>query len=86
MHTALKSLASFRRGDEGGGVGTLILIYISRFGAFLEFQNFECHFLVGGGGQKINMFGYDEIMVIFGAFWGVISIHLGFFLRSRYRF
>ena len=52
----------------------------------MEFQNFKFHFLVGGGGQKINMFGYDEIMVIFGAFWGVISIHLGFFLRSRYRF
>ena len=40
--------------------GTLILSYISRFCPSLEIQNFELHFLLGGGGQeirKINMFG-----------------------------
>ena len=41
--------------------GTLILSYISRFCPFLEIQNFELHFLLGGGGgqeiRKIIMFG-----------------------------
>ena len=73
----------------GGRGCTLILFYISRFGPFLEFQNFEFHFYGGGGGvgeggvRKINMFGFDEIMIIFGAFWGVISIHLGFFRKVK---
>ena len=65
-----------------GGVGTLILSYISRFGPFLEVQNFELHFLEGGMGREgqINKYvwGYDEI--IFFTFWGDISINLGFFM------
>ena len=37
---------------EGGGGGTLILSYISRFGPLLEVQNFEFHFyFLGGGGE-----------------------------------
>ena len=43
----------------------MILSYISRFGPFLEVQNFELHFLEGGGGREgqINKYvwGYDEI-------------------------
>ena len=35
----------------GGRGCTLILFYISRFGPFLEFQNFEFHFYGGGGGR-----------------------------------
>ena len=59
LHTALKHWSAFWR--EGGGCGTLILSYISRFCPFLVVQNFELHFLLGGGGgqeiRKINMFG-----------------------------
>ena len=66
--------------------GTLILSYISRFCPFLEIQNFELHFLLGGGGggwqeiRKINMFGdMMKLRFIFCTFWGVISINLGLF-------
>ena len=65
--------------------GTLILSYISRFCPFLEIQNFELHFLLGGGGgaedQKNKyVWRYDEIMIsFFFTFLGVISIHLGLF-------
>ena len=49
----------------------------------MEIQNFELHFLLGGGGQeirKINVWRYDEIMIyFFFTFWGVISINLGLF-------
>ena len=64
--------------------GTLILSYISRFCPFLEIQNFELHFFVGGGGgagdQKNKyVWRYDEIIIHFFTFWGVISINLGLF-------
>ena len=66
----------------GGGCGTLILSYISRFCQFLEIQNFELHFCWGGGAQEIrkikNVWRYDGIMIFF-TFWGVISINLGLF-------
>ena len=53
--------------------GTLILSYISRFCPFLEIQNFELHFLLGGrgggwgaGDQKNKyVWRYDEIMIYF---------------------
>ena len=50
--------------------GTLILSYISRFCPFLEIQNFELHFLLGGGGvagdQKNKyVWRYDEITIYF---------------------
>ena len=48
LHTALKHWSAVWR--EGGGSGTLILSYISRFCPFLEIQKFELHFLLGGGG------------------------------------
>ena len=73
-------------GGGGGGGGTLILSYISRFCPFFEIQNFELHFLLGGGGgwgagDKKNKYvwRYDEIMIYFFTFWGVISINLGLF-------
>ena len=58
---------------------TLILSYISRFCPFLEIQNFELHFLLGGGGagdQKnkyvwISIWGFLRSMFRFGkCFWG----------------
>ena len=62
-------------------MGTLILSYISRFGPFLEVQNFELHFLEGGMGREgqINKYvwGYDEII-----FFYVLGSHFyqfGFF-------
>ena len=59
LHTALKHW-SYLCGEGWGG--TLILSYISRFGPFLEVQNFNYIFLEEGGGwvgkvRKINMFG-----------------------------
>ena len=65
----------------GGGGGTLILSYISRFCPFLEIQNFELHFLLGGGGDQKNKYvwRYDEIMIYFLYVLGVISINLGLF-------
>ena len=49
----------------------------------MEIQNFELHFLWGGGGQeirKINMFGdMMKIMIHFLYVLGVISINLGLF-------
>ena len=68
----------------GGGCGTLILSYIIRFCPFLEIQNFELHFVLGGGGwagdQKNKyVWRYDEIMIYFFTFWGVIFINLGLF-------
>ena len=47
LHTALKHWSAFWREGGGGGCGTLILSYISRFCPFLEIQNFELHFLLG---------------------------------------
>ena len=68
LHTALEHWSAFWR-EGGGGGGTLILSYISRFGPFLEIQNFELHFLLGGGGagdQKNKyVWRYDEIMIYF---------------------
>ena len=58
---------------------------ISRFCPFLEIQNFELHFLLGGGGggagdQKNKyVWRYDEIMIYFIYVLGVISINLGLF-------
>ena len=46
--------------------GRLILSYKSRFCPFLEIQNFELHFLWGGGaGDQKNKYvwRYDEIMI-----------------------
>ena len=61
LHTALKHWPAFW-GE--GWVGTLILSYISRFSPFLKVQNFELHFLEGGGGRdgQINkcVWEYDE--------------------------
>ena len=69
--------------------GTLILSYISRFCPFLEIQNFELHFLFGGGGagdQKNEyVWRYDEIMICFLRFGGSFLSILGF-LRSMFRF
>ena len=49
----------------------------------MEIQNFELHFLlgVGGAGDQKNKYvwRYDEIMIYFFTFWGVISINLGLF-------
>ena len=72
--------------------GTLILLYISRFCPFLEIQNFELHFLLGGGGgagdQKNKyVWRYDEIMIYFCTFWGGGSfLSIWGFLRSMFRF
>ena len=38
--------------SAGGGGGTLILSYISRFGRLLEVQYFAFHFFFGGGGSE----------------------------------
>ena len=40
---------------------------ISRFCPFLEIQNFELHFLLGGAGDQKNKYvwRYDEIMIYF---------------------
>ena len=74
LHTALKTLVSFRgRGGGGWGVGTLMWSYISSFGPFLEFQNFEFYFVFGGGGgaeKNKYVLGYDENMNIFLDFLG----------------
>ena len=86
LHTALKHWSAFWW-EGGGGVGTLILSYISRFCPFLEIQNFELHFLLGGGGARDQknkfVWRYDEIMIyLFLRFFfggGVISINLGLF-------
>ena len=62
--------------------GTLILSYISRFCPFLEIQNFELHFCWVGGRRSEknkNVWRYDEVMIYFFTFWGVISINLGLF-------
>ena len=83
LHTALKHWSAIWQ--EGGWCGTLILSYISRFCPFLEIQNFELHFFFfffwGGGGNQKNKYvwRYDEIMIYFFTFWGVISINLGLF-------
>ena len=50
----------------------------------MEVQNFELHFLEGGGRSRegqINKYvwGYDDIIFFF-TFWGVISINLGLFM------
>ena len=50
----------------------------------MEIQNFELHFLLGGGGagDKKNKYvwRYDEIMIyLFYVLGGVISINLGLF-------
>ena len=70
LHTALKHWSAFWREGGGGGCGTLILSYISRFCPFLEIQNFELHFLLGGGGgagdqENKYVWRYDEIMIYF---------------------
>ena len=63
----------------------MILSYISRFGPFLKVQNFELHFWRGGGRGRegqINKYvwEYDEIMIFFFTFCGVISINLALFM------
>ena len=87
LHTALKHWSAFWR---EGVCGALILSYISRFCPFLEIQNFELHFLLGGGGgqeiRKINMFGdMMKLWFIFCTFWGSFLSIWGF-LRSMFRF
>ena len=68
----------------GGGGGTLILLYISRFCPFLEIQNFELYFLLGGGGAGDQKNKYvwriDEIMIyLFLRFGGSFLFNLGLF-------
>ena len=81
LHTALKHCSAFGAGE--GGMGTLILSYISRLGPFLKVQNFELHFFFGGGGvgaggQKNKyLWMYDEIRFFYVL--GAISINLGLF-------
>ena len=66
-----------------GGCGTLILSYISRFCPFLEIQYFNYISCLGGGGagdQKNKyVWRYDEVMIYFFTFRGVISTNLGLF-------
>ena len=70
--------------------GTLILSYISRFCPFLEIQNFELHFLLGGGGagdQKNKyVWRYYEIMIYFFLRFGGSFLSIWGFLRSMFRF
>ena len=71
--------------------GTLILSYISRFCPFLEIQNFELHFCLGGGGgagdQKNKyVWRYDEIMIFFFLRFAGSFLLIWGFLRSMFRF
>ena len=68
LHTALKHWSAFWREGGGGGMWHTDIIIYKKFCPFLEIQNFELHFLLGGGaGDQKNKYvwRYDEIMIYF---------------------